>query len=260
MSVEKRKEKGILQKLQMLGEESPQKKAFLSMFAASIIFLVGFQFLGLCARDIAYFGASLIIPLVLVYMFLGRDQGLIFAGISIAYLIFTGVGGIPTLYLHMALLSLAAYFLWNRRTVLIQGCGTMPKRLEWGVAIFLLMLLAIGIGNFIVHFTIVSEGERTIDVIPDLPLYLLVMSFVLAPVSEELFFRALLVPRAGVLGSTALFAIMHAAYGSMAGIAGAFILGLVLALAYRRLKDPVPCIIAHVLFNLMSVVLILWAF
>jgi membrane protease YdiL (CAAX protease family) len=250
---------GLLERVLRLGKEPKPKKSFISLFIASAIFLAASHLVQLGLGNLPYFGAFLLLPLAIIYKWLGKNPALVFAGTSIAYLIFTGVGGVPTLHLHMSFLSLALYFLWDKREELLRGCGRMPTKFGRGVMIFLAMLLAVGLANLVIHFALFPEGEATIELIPELPLYLLIMSFTLGPVSEELFFRAFLVPRSGILGSSALFAIIHAIYGSMAGVGGAFVLGLVLAWGYRQLKDPVPCIIAHMLFNLLSVSLILWA-
>ncbi len=69
-------------------------------------------------------------------------------------------------------------------------------------------------------------------------------------VAEEVFFRGFLAKRFGSLASSAAFALAHVFYGSAAEVIGAFVLGVLLAEAYRRNKSLTPNIFAHVLYNL----------
>ncbi len=75
-------------------------------------------------------------------------------------------------------------------------------------------------------------------------------------ISEEVFFRAFLVPRFGVLAPSALFAVFHAAYGSIAEVLGAFVLGLILAYFYQKKANIYPNILAHVGYNIAALSLI----
>jgi membrane protease YdiL (CAAX protease family) len=235
-----------------------QKQNFLSLFISSFIFLVASYFTG--AFSILYLAAFLLLPTIAILKFLGKPPAVAFVLSSFIYLLLFGFQHISTLYLHMSFISFSLYFLWPQRKALIAGCGSMPKRLGYGVAIFALMLFASLLVNIILYFAGVSDQAQIVDVVSGLPLYLLIMAFTLGPLSEELLFRAFLVPRIGVLASTLLFTFTHVAYGSAAELAGAFALGIVLAVAYIRLKDPLPCIVAHVLFNLLSVMLIMWVY
>lgn len=91
---------------------------------------------------------------------------------------------------------------------------------------------------------------------------LLVLAIVVAPLNEELIFRAgifrMLEGRIGrwaaIAVSSALFALLHA---SWIGFAPLFCLGIVFCLAYERSGNIAVPVIAHGLFNLNSIVLIL---
>jgi len=235
-----------------------QKQNFLSLFISSFIFLIASYFSG--SFSVLYLLAFLLFPTIAILRVFGKSPALAFVLSSFVYILLLGFEHISTLYLHMSFISFSLYFLWPQRKALIKGCGTIPKRLGYGVAIFLLMLLASFVVNIILHFAGVSDQDQIVTVVSALPIYLLIMAFTLGPISEELLFRAFLVPRVGVLASTLLFTFTHVAYGSVAELAGAFALGIVLALAYSRLRDPLPCIVAHVLFNLLSVMLIIWVY
>ncbi|VVC00526.1 CAAX protease self-immunity [uncultured archaeon] len=67
--------------------------------------------------------------------------------------------------------------------------------------------------------------------------------------AEEFFFRAFLVPRIGIICSSALFGISHIGYGSVAEIIGAAVLGAVLAYFYKNERKLVPNYVAHFLYN-----------
>ena len=74
-----------------------------------------------------------------------------------------------------------------------------------------------------------------------------------APVTEELFFRGLLTSRFGILVSSAVFGLMHFAYGSMVEVVGAFLIGIVLAATFKQSKSITPCILAHMAYNALAI-------
>ncbi len=88
---------------------------------------------------------------------------------------------------------------------------------------------------------------------PALLAYLLVVR----AVSEEVFFRGFLAKKIGILPSAAVFALSHAAYGSIAEISGALVLGVWLGFIYIRNKSLVSNILGHMLYNFVAIMLIL---
>ncbi|MFI5356947.1 MAG: CPBP family intramembrane glutamic endopeptidase [Opitutales bacterium] len=90
---------------------------------------------------------------------------------------------------------------------------------------------------------------------------MIILAVVLAPVTEELIFRAGLfrylrtrLPRwAALLLPALLFAALHA---NLASFAPLTVLGLILALAYERTGNIAVPMIAHALFNLNTILLI----
>tara|TARA_Y100000310_G_C20446904_1_gene698858 strand:- start:168 stop:734 length:567 start_codon:yes stop_codon:yes gene_type:complete len=75
--------------------------------------------------------------------------------------------------------------------------------------------------------------------------------------TEEVFFRGFLVNKVGVIPSTAVFALLHAFYFSYAEVAGAFVLGLILALWFKKNQNLIPVIVAHMLYNFFALAFIL---
>ena len=97
---------------------------------------------------------------------------------------------------------------------------------------------------------IVSE---VIGSVLKLPLIVIVYFFVIRVFLEEFFFRAFLVPRLGIVISSVIFSLAHLGYGSIAEAIGAGVLGLVLALFYRKHGKILPNFLAHMIYNLFAI-------
>jgi membrane protease YdiL (CAAX protease family) len=106
------------------------------------------------------------------------------------------------------------------------------------------------------------------------PTVLILAVVLVAPVAEELFFRGVVLnawlreygARAGVLGSAALFAVIHAdisswnaLIGSVANVVPIFGLGVALALVYRQTRSLVAPMALHAGFNAISLTVALVA-
>jgi uncharacterized protein len=106
------------------------------------------------------------------------------------------------------------------------------------------------------------------------PTVLILAVVLVAPVAEELFFRGVVLNawlreygvRAGVFGSAALFAVIHAdisswnaLIGSVANVVPIFGLGIVLALVYRQTQSLVAPMALHAGFNAISLTVALVA-
>jgi uncharacterized protein len=104
------------------------------------------------------------------------------------------------------------------------------------------------------------------------PTVLVIALVLVAPVAEELFFRGVVFNawvreygmRAGMLGSAALFAVIHAnlesvdaLIGSVVSVVPIFGLGIVLALVYRGTRSLAASMAMHAGFNTISVTIAL---
>jgi len=132
---------------------------------------------------------------------------------------------------------------------------TSPKKLAVQATKLFLMLIAV---SFILSITLTALGIDDLEAVANSlqesrihPAFLLLVT--LRVISEETFFRGFLVKEIGVLGSTAIFAIFHFGYGSLAEIIGAFVLGLILAKGFQLNKNLYPNIIAHLAYNLIAI-------
>ncbi len=83
------------------------------------------------------------------------------------------------------------------------------------------------------------------------PQFVVVMSFTLTPVAEELFFRGLLFPFAGAFLSSAVFSISHYQYGSVVELVVAFLIGYSYCWLYKKTGSLIPAMVSHALFNLL---------
>lgn len=94
--------------------------------------------------------------------------------------------------------------------------------------------------------------ENVIRSLLSLPFPVLLYFLVVRVFAEEFFFRSFLVPRFGVLVSSALFGLSHFAYGSIAEVIGATLLGAVLAYYYSKERRLLPNYVSHMLYNLIA--------
>jgi len=160
--------------------------------------------------------------------------------------------------IHLALLSLALYFLWRGDAASTMRSVGFPGRRKDNAfysvmtlsAIFL-VLFCLGVAALLFGF---NDQQKVSEKIGSLPLALLLFAVIGAPVTEELFFRGFLTGRAGVVLSSVVFGLMHFAYGSVVEVLGAFAIGLVLAMSFRLTKSITPCIVAHMAYNAMSII------
>ncbi|MBC8010343.1 MAG: CPBP family intramembrane metalloprotease [Burkholderiales bacterium] len=97
---------------------------------------------------------------------------------------------------------------------------------------------------------------------PGLLVFMIILAAVIAPITEELIFRAGIfrylrtrIPRGLALMLPALlFAILH---GNLAALVPLFALGVFFAIAYERTGNIAVPMIAHALFNLNTIVLVM---
>ncbi|MBN1169469.1 CPBP family intramembrane metalloprotease [Candidatus Micrarchaeota archaeon] len=186
-----------------------------------------------------------IIILVMSVIFYSEDYSLIVSGAA----------------LHLALLSIALHFLWqkNLKTTLksLRFPGSIVKNLYIsviGLGTIFLTLLVLGL---ILTAGGMNDQQNVFDKILELPVFLLLFAVIAAPISEELFFRAMLVPRIGVIPSSLIFGFVHFSYGSVVEILGATAIGIILAVMYKKSKSITPCLLTHIIYNLLAISVVL---
>jgi len=161
--------------------------------------------------------------------------------------------------IHLAIFSLAMYLLWKKDLRTTLGSIGLPGDIKRtalftvaGLAVIFSLLIVLGLISLAAGF---NDQAKIAEKVSDLPLYLLLLAIVLAPITEELLFRAALVPRIGIVLSSLVFGLLHLAYGSVLEVVGVFFVGIILAGIYRMSKSITPCIIIHFIYNLLSIMM-----
>lgn len=133
---------------------------------------------------------------------------------------------------------------------------TPQKIFLWFVVSFLALFTAtialsliLGAAGFNDTASVAEALGKIIAVSPLLIAYL----FTIRVFAEEVFFRVFLSERLGTVSSAVVFALAHIFYGSVAEVIAAFLLGLVLALVYGKVKNIIPIFFAHMAYNLVMV-------
>ncbi|MEW6529030.1 MAG: CPBP family intramembrane glutamic endopeptidase [Candidatus Micrarchaeota archaeon] len=118
---------------------------------------------------------------------------------------------------------------------------------------FVLILIPIGISFCASLLNIQPDITNIYQKVVNFPFYLIVFGVLFAPISEEIFFRAFLAGRYGIILSSFLFAISHIFYNSIFEIIGVFFIGIALSYYFVKKSNLIACIIAHLLYNLLSI-------
>lgn len=167
--------------------------------------------------------------------------------------------------IHAGLFSAAMFFLWKKDLkTTAKGLGFPGKLMPIFIysaaglmAIFSSMFL-LGLMALIFNF---NDQAMVADKISGLPWFILAFAILGAPISEELFFRGFLFraisgfssPLIGIIGSSIAFGIVHFAYGSIVEIVGTLLIGMILALVYHKSKSITPCMLIHLTYNLLAI-------
>ena len=131
-----------------------------------------------------------------------------------------------------------------------------------GLMLAALLPLGIALAIFGLNDTgLVAEKVKEIITAPWLIAYILLIR---VP-CEEIFFRGFLLREigkfgtaTGIIGSSLVFALAHYGYGSIGEIIGAFALGALLAASYHRSKNLTINILAHMAYNFIIFLAIMW--
>ncbi len=164
---------------------------------------------------------------------------------------------------HAALFFLSLFFLYEKNmstTFKKLGIpGNTRYNLQYTIGGFALFMFVLIFMNLVIYgfFTGLQEdGQRVSQLVLDFPISLLLFAVLVAPVSEELFFRGFLTSRFGPIISSILFSIAHITYGSIVQVVGVLVLGLILAHIYLRTRSIVSPILIHMLYNALAIFVI----
>lgn len=76
---------------------------------------------------------------------------------------------------------------------------------------------------------------------------------------EEIFFRGYLQRKTNIWVASFIFAYFHIVYGSLTELVGAFFLGMILGIAFKKTNNLFVPILSHVLYNIIVIALIFTA-
>lgn len=226
------------------------------------LFLSLFGYFGSLGGGAAYLILGLCLIFIAVTAFLLRKTSytLLAIGLVVACaLLDQHLAYFPSLKLQAGMLFLALYFIGDEIPQIIGRNIGSPRKIAIGVlhaagiymATVALLVTLVLLANALFHY--VPDNAGVLERVSGFPLYITILAFTLAPLSEELLFRGFLARRFGVVLSSLVFAVVHAGYNSLYEIAAAFLIGAVLAVYFTRTKNIVPCIIAHAIFNFVSI-------
>jgi len=177
------------------------------------------------------------------------------------YSIYLSAGSI-----QLGIFSLAMFFIWEKNlSTTLKSIG-FPGNLKKNMMYSAIGLFAIFATLFVVNYLSLYFGfndqEKVLEKVADLPTAILVVAVLVAPIGEELFFRAFLLTRianwiapwAGILISSLIFGLVHFSYGSIMELVGVTLIGIILAIIYLRAKSITPCLAIHMIYNLLAVI------
>jgi membrane protease YdiL (CAAX protease family) len=170
-------------------------------------------------------------------------------------------------------LLLAAYVAFVQRPRALAGVRLFPglrsvAQLGLGGGIGVLAAVASGVVALLLQSIAEQLGwnlagdQAVTALLRDLPIAWSVLgAVIIAPVAEELFFRGLVFnawereygTARAVVGSAALFALVHVVGGTVLAVIQVLFLGLLLAYVYMRARSLAVTIGMHAAFNLVSV-------
>lgn len=95
------------------------------------------------------------------------------------------------------------------------------------------------------------DSYKTQDRIQEAGFMAIFFAVIVAPFSEELFFRAFLVKKTGLVASAIIFMLFHISYGSIYQLLATFIFGISLGVLYKK-RGINHSILLHFMINFIS--------
>lgn len=137
------------------------------------------------------------------------------------------------------------------------GLGVVFGIGAWFVVVAGLVLVALSLAALGGEALLPKQPPPAVEWIAGQPLALRVALALSAGVVEELFFRGLLQPRAGLLFSTALFALAHLSYDQPFVLVGVTALSILYGLLVRWRQSLWAAITAHALFDGIQLLIVI---
>ena len=170
---------------------------------------------------------------------------------------------IASLFLYgvMLFLAIIAVGKFKNKKQLLERMGLKDVPVTKGIATALLYLVILFSITILLTTLISSLGyeadvERTSNIIAQINVFEVMTVLMIASFVEEFFFRGFLQTRTNLWIASAIFAFFHVGYGSFTEVIGAFVLGAILGIEFKRTKSLFSPILTHLTYNLVTVILI----
>ncbi len=137
------------------------------------------------------------------------------------------------------------------------GIGLAAGVGAWVAVLLVLIMLGVLIWALGGEDAVPKEPPALVLWIAALPIGLKLALSVSAGFVEEIFFRGLLQPRAGIAFSTVLFVMAHAGYGQPLMLVGVTLLSLVFAALVRWRQNIWSAVIAHTVFDALQLTVVI---
>ena len=164
------------------------------------------------------------------------------------------------LYGMMLVLAIVGAGKLKNKKQLLKKMGLRDVPVARGIAIAVVYVLILFSITIILSTLISSLGyeadvERTSDIIVQISIIEVMTVLIVASFVEEFFFRGFLQTRTNLWVAAAVFAFFHIGYGSFTEVIGAFVLGAILGIEFKRTKSLFSPILTHLMYNLITVIL-----
>ncbi|MCX6804080.1 MAG: CPBP family intramembrane metalloprotease [Candidatus Diapherotrites archaeon] len=150
---------------------------------------------------------------------------------------------------------------WKKVFALILPVNKSKKKELFGA---LKLFVLLGVISIVISIILSLFGITDIEKVGDLMIALskeqlvwFIATMIIAVFIEEVFFRAFLQKKTGIIISSAVFAVFHYGYGSIGEIIGAFVLGLILAWWFKKNNSILQNYLGHLLYNIFAIVIYL---
>ncbi len=117
----------------------------------------------------------------------------------------------------------------------------------------IIVMLELGLAAYSQLTNTPIPSTNTQIILGGMPITFLLFSAFIAPINEEIFFRAFLVPRIGIILSAIIFMLFHLGYGSVTELGGVVLYGLAAGYLYKRKGSLYSTILGHMLVNVLAV-------
>lgn len=137
------------------------------------------------------------------------------------------------------------------------GIGLVAGVGAWVAVLLVLIALGVVIWALGGEDALPREAPAIVPWIAALPIGLRLALSASAGFVEEIFFRGLLQPRAGIAFSTALFVMAHVGYGQPLMLVGVTLLSLVFAALVRWRQNIWSAVVAHAVFDALQLTVVI---